>query len=150
MASWSWTCQHLYPTHLPTECADALVQHTHPKKYVCKCKKFSNITFHSKQKSEKVLGKHCLGNSEFDKLEILHFHTSDRLDTYIPILDFWKPFLKIVCNYKKIIKITFHSKQKSKKVFGKLCLGNGKFVELEILHFHTSDKLGTYIPILDF
>ncbi len=47
---------------------------------------------------------------------------------------------KKVANVGKII---LYKKKKSEKVFGKLTLGNSKFAECEIRHFHLSDKLCT-------
>jgi hypothetical protein len=48
---------------------------THPKKYVCKCKKGQKHFLYLK-KSEKLFGKLILGNNEFAHCKIWHFHLS--------------------------------------------------------------------------
>jgi hypothetical protein len=46
-------------------------------------------------------------------------------------------------NSKFSSKSFLYEKPKSEKVFGKLTLGNSKFAEREIQHFHLSGKLCT-------
>ncbi len=42
------------------------------------------------------------------------------------------------------MKFLFYEKQKSKKVFSKLTLGNTEFAKCEIQHFHQSDEVRIY------
>jgi hypothetical protein len=74
LARWSKTCQHLYPTICPRECARAVTQHIRPLKYIFKNKKINKILvkslFYLKNKSEREFDTVTVGNSKFVKRDI--------------------------------------------------------------------------------